>query len=61
MSVKISQFIPLAGTIGGFALILLTGLEDVKFSLEPTYIWTYMAICIGGTVAHKASKLKWKQ
>lgn len=57
---KISQFVPLAGTIGGFLLILLTGLEDIKFTLEPTYIWTYMVITIGATVTHKAVKRKWK-
>ncbi len=61
MGVKISQFIPLAGTIGGFTLLTLIGFEDIKFTLDPSHIWAFMSITIGSAVAYKASKLKWSQ
>ena len=60
MKVKISQFIPLAGTIGGFLLLVATGLEDIHFNLDPSHIWAYMGITLGTTVAHKATK-KWRK
>jgi len=60
MNIKISQFIPLVGTMGGFALLTLTGFEDIKFTLDPSHIWAFMSITIGSAVVHKASKLKWK-
>lgn len=56
---KISQLVPMIGTVGGLGLLILIGFEDIKFSLEPTYIWTFMAITLGSTVAHKTVK-KWK-
>jgi len=59
MGIKISQFVPMAGTIGGFLLLILTGFKEIDFSLEAHYIWTYMGITIGATVAHKATK-KWR-
>lgn len=58
---KISQFVPLAGTIGGFGLLVLIGFEDIKFTLDPMHIWAFMSITIGSSVAHKASQWKWKK
>jgi len=61
MNVKISQFVPIVGTIGGMILLILTGFEDIKFTLEPSHIWAFMSITICSTVAFKASKWKWKK
>ena len=60
MKIKISQFVPLAGTIGGFVLLTLIGFEDIKFTLDPSHIWAYMGITLGTTVIHKATK-KWRK
>lgn len=49
----------MTGTLGALGLLILVGFEDIKFSLEPTYIWTFMAIALGSTVAHKTVK-KWR-
>lgn len=60
MKIKISQFVPLAGTIGGFVLLMLIGFEDINFTLEPSHIWAFMSLTIGATVVHKATK-RWRK
>jgi hypothetical protein len=49
----------MVGTVGGMILLILTGFDEIKFTLEPTHIWSFMTITIGSTVAFKASKWKW--
>jgi len=59
MKIKISQFIPLVGTIGGLGLLILIGSDKFAFTLDPNYIWAFMSITMGSTVAHKTVK-KWR-
>lgn len=61
MNIKISQFVPIVGTLGGLTLLVLTGFEEIKFTLDPSHIWAFMSITIGSSVVHKASKLKWRK
>jgi len=43
---------PITGALGGLLLLLLTGFGDIKFTLAPEYIWTFMLILIPSSAAY---------
>jgi len=59
MKLKISQLLPLVGTIGGFLLLVLIGTESINFTLDPSHIWAFMSITIGSSIANKSLN-KWR-